>query len=253
MSFQGRWLPDSNRFREECLRISKDLEGFKTKNPDYFGYVGNDARPYGTAKAFYDYLIDKDIPLSALKLTSKNDLIGNPNLHEINGHKYSAGSLRFLKVYLDCQNFGGEFTRGDFSSVIEIGSGYGGQCLVWKLFDNLKYTLVDIPESLEVAKSYLKENRIQANFISSENVVDRTGASLVISDYCLGELDTEGIEFYFNNIIRYCEYGYFTVNNDPPKVDFIVALLNKVFKVNVSPEEPKTSRHENLIIRASCI
>lgn len=253
MSFEGKWLPDSNKFRQECLRISKDLEGFKTKNSEYFGYIGNDTRSYTVAKAFYDYLLLNDVPLSAIKLTSKNDIIGTPVLHEIDGNKYSAGSLRFLKVYNDCKSFGHGFSKGIFSSVIEIGSGYGGQCLIWKLFDSVKYTLIDIPESLEVAKSYLGNNKVKATFVTSNEVKGNSlNADLVISDYCLGELDEEGVEFYFNNVIQYCKYGYFTINNDSNKINFISKLLSSMFDdVRIESEEPKTSRHENLIIYAS--
>jgi hypothetical protein len=245
MSFQGKWLADSAAFRRECLRIAKDLTGFK-KNPVYCRYINNDNRPRETAEAFY-WHIRQHYPLfgttEMLDLFRKNDKIGNPTLHNINGTVISPGTLRFIKVLGDVIT-----AFGTPSSIVEIGAGYGGQCLIFKLASMVDYTIIDIPESLEVSRAYLGMLDVQANFISK--ITEPVGADVVISDYCISEMDKEGIDYYIETVVRHCRNGYFTCNLIG-EIGHLLDRLREVFTyVKDAPEEPKTSRHNNIILYA---
>lgn len=245
MSFNGRWLADSAAFRAECLKIAKDLTGFK-KNPVYCRYINNDNRPRETAEAFY-WHIRRMYPWLAtpqmLQLFGMNDKIGEPTLYYIEGTVISPGTLRFIKVL-------GDVTAafGMPSSIVEIGAGYGGQCLIFKLASMVDYTIIDIPESLEVSKAYLGMLDVQTNFISK--ITEPVGADFVISDYCISEMDRAGIDYYIGNVVRHCRNGYFTCNMIG-EVSHLEKRLKETFSfVTSQPEEPKTSRHPNIIIYA---
>jgi hypothetical protein len=222
MKFKGKWNPETNEYRNTCLRLSKDLTNFK-RDSYYIGFVGNDTRSKEVVEAF-----DKVVKLPYV---SNNDLIGNPILH---GGK-SAATLRFMKVVQDNENA---------NVVVEIGGGYGGQCLVYKELTQVNYTIVDLPEALHLSKAYLKANNVECNFISSEEFKPLE-CDLLISDYCLSELDSKGIDFYLDNITF--KRGYFTLNG---QFEYIKnKLISKGYTIEVSPEQPKTSKHDNEVVK----
>jgi hypothetical protein len=128
---------------------------------------------------------------------------------------------------------------------VEIGGGYGGQCLVYKEMQDVDYTVVDIPESLELSGAYLKANDIESTLISSESFKP-IETDLLISDYCLSELTDEGIDFYLDNIKF--KHGYFTCNG---QFDYIESKLKSLgYKVTIKDEVPATSRHKNKVMYA---
>lgn len=248
--FTGTWLTNmtgkSDMYKNACISLSQDLTSFK-RNPVYNCFIGNDMRDEKTATAFYYYIKEKYPFLLEEKLFSKfqqNDFIGNPNLYSIEGKIISPGTLRFMKVLGDIF-----LAVNDISSIVEIGSGYGGQCFIFKQFDsNIEYTLLDISESLQISKKYLSENNCEAIYMDTNNIVGKPYA-LCISDYCLSEFDLEGTKFYINNVVKKCKAAYITTNSIGIPLFELVSLLQKVFPtVIVTPEEPKTSAHCNHII-----
>jgi hypothetical protein len=251
MSFTGKWLADSAAFRGECLKISQDLTGFK-KNPVYCRYINNDNRSRETAEAFYwhirqhyPWLIAPDL----LELFLENDRVGDPTVYNINGIIISPGTLRFIKVLGDIrQTLRLWVPKGNvlFTSIVEIGAGYGGQCKIIKAaFPEVDYTIVDIPESIAVSRAYLGELATLVDDIKTP-----ISADLVISDYCISEMDKAGIDYYIENVVRHCRHGYFTCNLIG-EVGYLYARLREIFEtVKDTPEEPKTSRHNNIILYA---
>jgi hypothetical protein len=223
MKFKGKWNPEKDSYKDACLRLSKDLTNFK-QDKQYIPFVGNDIRPLPTVEAF-----DKVVKLPYV---SKNDVIGNPILH--NGK--SAATLRFAKVVQDI--------KGNYKKVIEIGGGYGGQCLVMKELVDVDYTIIDIPEALELSKAYLKANNVDCSFMSSQ-AVKPSQCDLLISDYCISELDQAGIDFYLDHIKF--KIGYFTLN---ARFDNVINRLKQEYRVVVDDEIPATSRHKNIIVKA---
>lgn len=221
MKFKGRWRPEKESYKEACLRLARNLSNFK-RDKDYIPFVGNDIRGADVVSSF-----DKVVKSPYV---SENDVIGNPILH--NGK--SAATLRFMKVVEDT----------DGKNIIEIGGGYGGQCLVYKTMRDVMYSIIDIPSALALSSAYLLENEIDCKFISSENV-GKVECDLLISDFCLSELDEVGIDFYLDRVKF--EKGYFTINQ---MSDYIPSKLEALgYTVTVEDENPKTSRHKNQLVR----
>ena len=223
--FNGEWLAiDQQKYKDACIRLSKNLDNFKTDG-DYRRWVGNDCRGADVVESF-DKAVD-------LPYVSKNDEIGGPILH----HGKSAATLRFMKVADD-------LSPPVNSIIVEIGGGYGGQCLVMKTLHNVGYTIIDIPEALELSRAYLAANNIKCGFISTENV-PKLSCDILISDYCLSELDEEGIDFYLDQIDA--QLIHLTCLD---KIVYIKKALEKRgYSVTETDEHPKTSNHGNKILR----
>lgn len=242
MKFKGKWLPESENFKKVCLEMSKELSGFK-RNPEFIKYIGNDIRKVDVAKAFYEYIQDKYMYLLQYNYIT-NDIIGDPNTFIFDNKEFSPGTLRFVKVIGDIyEHF------GNVKKIVEIGSGYGGQALVFNLVQNVDYTCIDIPECIELARNY--HNTLgwkSCRYMTTENIKE-SEYDLCISDYCLGELDKNGIRFYIDNILSNCNFVYITMNKDSEVYTYLMGILIDVFdRVECVGEEPKTTKHNNCII-----
>ena len=240
-SFNGRWLADKEAFRLACVRASKDLSTFK-QDPHYFSHVGNDIRGYETALGFYKYILEHYPYLwKYMPKFLQNDSLGNPITHHVGAFKISVGTLRFMKVLGDIY---GAF--GVLYSAVEIGAGYGGQCKVIKDALTVDYTIIDIPESLMVSRAYLNELKVRCEFMQSDKVKPKE-YDLVISDYCLSELDEDGIDFYIDNVVSKCKHGYFTINSYDSNTYLKGRLIDTFESCEFKEEDPPTSRHKNII------
>ena len=139
--------------------------------------------------------------------------------------------------------------------IIEIGAGYGGQCLVLnKLFTPSEYTIVDLDESSDLSKKYLKINDINPRVIKISEIDDiNENFDIVISNYAYSELNKDLQDLYYDKIIKRSKNGYLTYN-------FISNLCNidsynreEVFnkfaekRIKILDETPKTFEN-NLII-----
>ena len=79
---------------------------------------------------------------------------------------------------------------------------------------------------------------------------------LVISNWCLSELNYEGITFYLENVINKCQYGYFLINfvalGCDEKQDFLINGLKKIFSsVIIEKEYPRTNAKQNYVLLCS--
>jgi hypothetical protein len=232
--FEGRWLPDSEDYRQTCLRLAQSTENMQNfkRDPQYIRYVGNDMRGRVVAEAFYQVVKD-------MLYCEKNDWLGNPLLHDLNGWK-SAGTLRFMKVMKDVSQW-------DFNSVVEIGGGYGGQATVMKeARPHLGYLIIDIPEALPLVETYFATIGVHnVSMISTEDMFEFPEIDLVISDYCLSELDDVGVDYYINTVIKKAKCVYVTANSQGDRFKQLVDKLAAHFILDIQPEKPKTSHHEN--------
>ena len=104
------------------------------------------------------------------------------------------------------------------TKIVEIGPGYGGQCLLFALlYPIAQYTLIDLPQSLLVIRRYLsifKEamrgtaiSYYDTDAVPSDNTYD-----IAISNYCLSGLDDKGMDFYLRNVICKSRYAYILSN-----------------------------------------
>ena len=236
MKFSGEWRHDGKEYRETCLRLAKNLRGFK-RDPSYLKIVANDNRGYSTAKAFDDYLGD-------FPYVWENDVAGDPLLHRLRGTMKSAGTLRFMQVKREVDDWCNP------NSIVEIGGGYGGQRVV--CYDKF-YSIIDIPEALKLVEAYFNEIHLKTNeslktdLISTDDI-EISEADCCISCFALSEFTHKGIDFYFEHVISKCKAAYITVNYD---FEYIEQKLRETFNlVEVTDSFPKTSHHPNKTMKA---
>jgi len=250
-AFEGDWGVNKdlmNVYLNECILAVDDLTNFK-RGRGFSNIVGNDLRRESVARSFMNYLrVNFPELISRVDLFKANDIYGAPNIYKLYGVDISPGTLRYMKVLSDVIHF-------EPQSVVEIGSGYGGQALViTKWFEDAQYTLIDLQEPLSLAKHYLNQTCPGGNFVYfSTDDIDVRNYDLVISDYCLSEFDEEGVDFYVNHVIKHCKYGYFSVNvPEGKRRNYLLTRLWEVFdEVKVKDEYPKTSPHPNIAITCS--
>ena len=141
----------------------------------------------------------------------------------------------------------------DEADIYEVGGGYGGLCRMVHQFSKPKsYTIVDIPEALELAKKYLNFFGIVANFVSCEEVRE-VDACTFISNYALTELTRDQQKVYVDNLIKKSRSGYITHNSQPRNENQQYTLKDLVSHVTgtvtVEPENIKKSECTVLIWR----
>ncbi len=143
----------------------------------------------------------------------KNDIFGGTKTYYYeNIGNISPSTLRYIKVLFDIIYIFGDLNN---KKIIEIGSGYGGQCFILnQYFKNIKnYTLVDLDEALSLSNKYLSKLNINHEILKIENIENLNESfDLVISNYAYSELTKELQDNYYDNIIRKSQHGYFTLN-----------------------------------------
>ena len=251
VTFEGDWGVNKdtvNTYLRECVLAVDNLTSFK-RGKGFSNVVGNDLREEAVARRFMSYL-NVNFPelISRVDLFKINDIYGAPRMYRLHGIDISPGTLRYMKVLSDILHF-------QPRSVVEIGSGYGGQALVIKKwFSEAQYTLIDLKEPLLLAEHYLKQTcpNDKFTYLTADNIKIRD-YDLVISDYCLSELDGKGVDFYVDNVIKHCARGYFSVNiPEGDRRAYLLGKLREVFdEVKVEDENPKTSRHPNVAVTCS--
>jgi putative sugar O-methyltransferase len=141
------------------------------------------------------------------------DSIGNPKVYKY--RKIPACSptlLRYISVYFELKELFGTL---DNKSITEIGVGYGGQSVVVNFFDRpLLYTLIDLPEVLELAQKFTFSinHKTNYNYLDGRNPI-KVKSDLVVSNYAFSELERSLQIKYLNNILRHSSMGYITWNN----------------------------------------
>ena len=145
-----------------------------------------------------------------------NDLYGNPFIVDYDILKISPSSLRYAKVCSDILRF---FNfEMESIDIVEIGIGYGGQCLILNNFFNIKnYYLIDITPALSLAKTYLEKFVLTSKLhFLTLNEINSLASNIVISNYAYSELNKELQDVYFDKIIINSKNGYFLYNNINP-------------------------------------
>lgn len=247
---------DFSEYRNVCYMAATDESAFSLfkKNPTYNRILEHvsvlEGQQYlDIINTTYSHLI----PL--FKEFRKNDLLGNPVVFEYPEiGKISPTTLRYAKVAGDIEFLFGNL---DDKNIIEIGAGYGGQCLlISKLYQFKKYDLVDIDEPLLLINKYLTRNKV-SNFrcINPKELRSGEEYDLVISNYAFSECIRSVQQFYLDRVIKNCKHGYLTINSMDTAgsggrytfYDLVRILRSYRFDLRVLPEEPCTGV-DNLIL-----
>jgi len=183
-----------------------------------------------------------------------NDLVGNPYLFDFDQvSQIGTTTLRYLKVLSDIKNqFGTEFGQ-----IIEIGAGYGGQCLICdQVLNFTQYVMFDLPPVLRLISRYLESHNLNNSYsLSTINQwAKNSDCDLVISNYAFSELPSQLQLKYLEKVIKPSRRGYMTMNsgrdgtafsNDKLTVDYI---LTQIPNSRIVEEIPQTGNNNYIII-----
>ena len=130
---------------------------------------------------------------------SRQDSLGN-----IENRLVSNIFFWHLNVYLSCRAF-----IPPFISVLEIGGGYGGLARLFYLGGIRDYTIVDMPESLFFARTFLEANTITGiRFIALDDTQNIKEVDLAISQGSFGEMPQETVNFWADVLKKKAKYVY---------------------------------------------
>jgi hypothetical protein len=160
-------------------QLKNGMRGFRnTVATRYFTNGKNNTEEYIKSIAVHVKNIDID-----------DSMFGDPVATEINSYKVTQDLIN--SIY-EIEGMNLDFNK--ISSVCEIGAGYGRTAYVLlKKFPHLKYTIIDIPPAIDLAKENLKEFGV--TFIQAPG--ELLGADLYIAISILTELSNKEIADYF--------------------------------------------------------
>jgi putative sugar O-methyltransferase len=147
----------------------------------------------------------------------KNDSVGTPFIHQFGDlPPCSSSTLQYLGDSFEITNLIG---ATECKKITEIGGGFGGLCRIFDDFIKFdKYTLIDQPEALMLAKKYLGEfpeimPRLQ--FIScfdTQQILLLPKQDLIIACSSLAELSSDIQDFYSDSLILNSYFTYVVYN-----------------------------------------
>jgi putative sugar O-methyltransferase len=222
-SYGWETCPDSiiQKYLEKAKLFAKDDEAFKNfrRDPDYTKVLEGGA--YEVGQMCLDRMLSKKqygrITQELLKRFKENDIYGNPVINNF-GTLGNIGpcTIRYMGVAFDIQDLLGSYKA---KKIVEVGVGFGAMCKIFSsLYDFEEYTLVDLPDVINLCKSYLSNfpeisNKIK--YVSCEDFEKVTwdkDIDLFISDSCIAECDITTELKYADKIMKNSKYAYITYN-----------------------------------------
>jgi hypothetical protein len=207
-------ISDYEDYKNVCLKASLEdviFDNFKN-DLNYKAILEHTSYELGTA--YINYIDNTKFNLDKLDLIKKNDLLGGTRLRNYKSPygAISPSTLRYTKVLAELEEMFGSL---DNKNIIEIGGGYGGQCLlINEYFKPASYTLVDLPEALALSKRYLRDfNHDNILYKTQEELVDNEKYDLLISNYSFSECDRSVQLDYIKKLLNNSSNGYITFNN----------------------------------------
>jgi len=222
---------DNNSYNNVIELILKDDNSFQNfkQLPDYNIVLEHVSNSLGQ-----DYLnvIKRDNPflLGSVNEFKVNDIYGNPMTFKYDEiDMISPSTLRYIKVLSDLIKMKIDLTD---KNIIEIGGGYGGQCLILsKYFKFKSYTIVDLNGPLRLSEKYLNLHEIKNVLFKEMNDLDNASTyDFMVSNYAFSECNKEVQNIYYDKIIKNSTAGYMTSN----KNDIFVPIE----RFNIVDEDP---------------
>lgn len=163
----------------------------------------------------------------------------------------SPTTIRYIKVLQEIRML---FDWSEFNTIAEIGVGYGGQArILMECLPIQQYCLVDLPEVLKLAETFLDKfnHKDKLIFCDGTKLIENRKYDFLISNYAFSEVTRENQEKYLNSIILQSKAGYMIWNN-LSYVNYkgysVEELLNIIPDSKVMKEEPLTSPENKLIV-----
>jgi len=243
-------LSDNDTYPDICLQASSDAAHFENfrRNKVYNEILEHVSEQQGSE---YLDIIEEDADIfSRMDTFKENDKYGNPRVfHYPSIGTISPTTLRYIKVLADLKVL---FGTMDDLNIVEIGSGYGGQCrIITSYFKPDTYCLVDIKPALMLATRYLDQYAISSALIyKTMNELQEKKYDFFMSNYAFTELPRQLQDIYLEKSILCSRMGYITYNAiTPPKFRSYSKeeLINIIPHSEIREEIPLTD-HNNCII-----
>jgi hypothetical protein len=141
-----------------------------------------------------------------------NDALGAPLAHDYGPPigTWSPTTLRYAKVAGDLVTMFGPLEGAD---IVEIGAGYGGQCLVLsRLVRWRSYTIYDLPAAQALQRRYLAAFGVPAVSFEPFDPLRARDSDLAISNYAFSECERRIQDRYIEQLLRRARWGYLTCN-----------------------------------------
>jgi len=208
-------ISDYESYKNICKQAAIDEQAFNSfkTHGDFTPILEHVS--YQQGQEYINYIVNSpEYTQSYLDSIRANDIFGGTKLESYQEpfNSISPTTLRYFKVGLELKEMFGDLSG---KTVVEIGGGYGGQCLTLnKLYGDLKYTIIDLPEVLDLAKTYLGRHNVQnVEFKELEDLHEPINSDLVISNYAISECSKFVQKVYIQQIIKNATNGYITYNN----------------------------------------
>lgn len=210
-------ISDVPNYREICRRAAEDPAMFAIfrEDPTYRWVVStqipNDARE------FCDVLNRRGFDFGFFDRVRDLDRVGGARLVDYpQAGAVAPQTMRYVKALSDIERL---FPALDGKSVIEIGVGFGGQCAVLsRRYRLARYTLVDLPEPLMLARRYLESLAIpEIAYATLAELSPSAQYDLVISAYGISEVARPFQVDYVQRVLQRAAAGYLLWNSEQMK------------------------------------
>jgi len=211
-------ISDYPGYTEFCRRAATDdacFAGFR-EDPTYTAVVSSTLTHGG--HDYFALLRQRGFEPGFFALLEAHDRIGGAKLAAFDSiDPIAPQTMRYVKVLSDLELLFGSL---DGASIIEIGGGFGGQCaVIARRFRFARYTLVDLPDPLQLAQRYLAALSIpNLAFARFDELPINGRYDLVISCYALSELSRAAQTMYLQRVLLRARAGYLLWNNEAMKL-----------------------------------
>jgi putative sugar O-methyltransferase len=145
----------------------------------------------------------------------------------------------------------------DGMRIIEIGAGYGGQCLaVSTVASPASYVQVDLDPCLALQRAYLGAFDVTAEFVRPDQLPEDARYDLVVSNYAFSECVGRVQRHYVERVLTRADRGYLTMNWRNPRHYRSVThaeLDDAIDGIRRLPEEPRTAPENDLLVWGAAV
>jgi len=251
-------LADLPSYKNFCRSVVLDEAKFTSFRRDPLFALFHDFHTEEEGSDFFIEIVSK-YPHLLFKLEQfrQSDMIGSPQVfnYPFIG-AFSPTTLGYVKTAGEIEKLVGSWEN---LHIVEIGGGYGGLCKILSdLHPFASYTIVDLPENLELSKRYLEKLGIKnVKFCSLQEVYShKITYDLVVSYYGLSQFDRDIQRKLIKSICRQARSGYLACHFHPkhygvkslPNMQFAKILKRIQPDVKELPEEPLLLKGNRLFI-----
>lgn len=201
-----------NKYIDSLNKINNDESLFKNfrQNPSYKIILEGGEKIVGEMhieklKSLYGTNIFESILIN-LERFKENDIYGTPSVYDFEYFgKISPTTIKYISDSIDIE----KNLSNKFKTIVEIGGGFGGLLKTLSVNINFKkYILIDIPEALKLAETYVsnfKDLNGKVEYISTfdnDKLKKINEIDLVIGVCSISELSPTRQLFYLNTILK---------------------------------------------------